>query len=365
MEIPTLYDLGNLLGTGTFAKTYIGKRRTDGFDVAVKVIQKKHQNYKESLVEKEIEIMSRIQCPRCVSLMDVIETPTAIYLVEELCTGGELFERLIQLGHVSEKDAAVIIKQVIEGIAYLHSKGIVHRDIKPENLLMMSSNPKSMQYNMVKITDFGLSSLKHEENDSMTTACGTPEYMAPEMIHCALIKDKKERAREGYDEKVDVWAIGVILYIMICGYPPFLHENRALMLFNIQHGCYNFSSEEWRDVSKRTKQFVSLLLTTDPIMRPSASQLLRHPYITNIKTLDTRNLNNAEKLSLYMEARRSRKALNAVRAVKRMEILVQHPSISFKETREITRLQMIDRLKLIKSDINIESDMPIGQLDIM
>mmetsp|Transcript_34641 Transcript_34641/g.108511 ORF Transcript_34641/g.108511 Transcript_34641/m.108511 type:complete len:200 (+) Transcript_34641:3-602(+) len=199
----------------------------------------------------------------------------------------------------------------------------------------------------------------------MTTACGTPEYMAPEMIHCALIKDKKRRAGQGYGEAVDIWAIGVILYIMICGYPPFFHENRAVMLFNIQHGCYNFNSDEWRGISKRTKEFVSLLLTVDPKFRPTASQLLRHPYITNIKTLDTRNLNSTAKLSMYMETRRSRKALNAVRAVKRMEILVQHPSPSFKETREITRLQMIDRLKLIQSDINIESDIHIGELNIM
>ena len=176
------------------------------------------------MVHDEVEIMHRIQHEHCVTLFEMFETNKKIYMVMELLTGGELFDRIVQKGSYSEKEASECIASVTSAIQYLHNTGIVHRDLKPENLIYLSPDLESP----IKITDFGLAKFRSAKADasSMTTACGTPGYVAPEVLK-----------NEPYNKAVDLWSLGVILYILLCGFPPSaaLHTHRrAVHPLNIQ-----------------------------------------------------------------------------------------------------------------------------------
>ena len=191
-------------------------------------------------------------------------------------TGGELFDRVVESGSFSEKDACFMIKQVIEACAYLHSIGICHRDLKPENVLMLSSDENSPDYKVVKIADFGLSSLSAVEYQAtMATACGTPEYLAPELV--AMVANDEE-SEVAYSSKVDIWAIGVILYVMISGFHPFYTGNQAQLYDSIMKGNYSFPNPAFAKVSRETKDFISWVLQVEkqtPSQKPS--QISRAP----------------------------------------------------------------------------------------
>jgi len=266
--------------------------------------------------------MTAVSHPRCIKLIEVLEDAQAVHLVEELATGGELFDRILDRGTFSEKDASLVIKQVFEGIAYMHSVGACHRDLKPENLLMVSGDKASKSYNDVKIADFGLSSLRPAsdgQDTTMTTVCGTPDYLAPEVIMVA----SGSNTRKSYDAKVDVWAIGVILYTMLCGYPPFWSENMAEMLHLIRKGEFGFPKPAWDKISPETKDFVKSILQVDPAKRPSAQACLDHPHLTTrFEQLPDTDIAVNDKLQSYMNSRRAR-VLGAVKAVARMELMMK------------------------------------------
>jgi serine/threonine protein kinase len=202
----------------------------------------------------------------------------------------------------------------------MHSVGCVHRDLKPENLLMLSPTPGTPEYDMVKIADFGLSSLgnTHDESGQLSTVCGTPDYIAPEIV---IIAAEGQHSRRKYDAKVDVWAIGVILYTMLCGFPPFWSETMADMLHMIKHGDYSFPSPAWDHISQETKDYVSHLLTVDPHKRPTATEALEHPWIAKLDSANDADLNVKESLGQYMAVRRGKKVFNAVLIAKRFELL--------------------------------------------
>lgn len=316
------YELGKALGTGSFATCRIGTLKSDMTQrFAIKTLLRSHENFDYDLLQHEITIMKAVGHPRCIRLIEVMEDSQAVHLVEELATGGELFDRILDLGHFSEKDASLVIKQVFEGIAYMHSVGACHRDLKPENLLMVSGNKNSKEYNNVKIADFGLSSLRPvaDGDTSMTTVCGTPDYLAPEVISVA----SGSHSRKSYDSKVDVWAIGVIFYTMLCGYPPFWSENMAEMLHLIRKGSYGFPTPAWDGISQATKDFVTSILQVDPAKRPTAAECLKHSHLTtNFEALPTENIAVNDKLRSYMNSRRAR-VLGAVKAVARMELMMK------------------------------------------
>jgi calcium/calmodulin-dependent protein kinase I len=194
-----------------------------------------------------------------------------LMLIVELCTGGELFDRIVSAyesedGSFSERQASAVIRQTAEGLKYLHTQGIVHRDLKPENLLFQSEDVESE----IKITDFGLAKYTEGPKSApMTTACGTPGYVAPEVISGAT-----------YDHKVDMWSLGVIAYVILCGFPPFYHENHAELFRAIKSCSYEFVSPFWDNVSDSAKDLIKNLLVVDPAARYSAEQVLEHPWIT-------------------------------------------------------------------------------------
>jgi calcium/calmodulin-dependent protein kinase I len=217
------------------------------------------------MIETEVCILKRIRHPNIIQLFEMYEMENKIYLVMELITGGELFDEIVGRGTFHERDAAKVVQKILKAIEYLHMMGIVHRDLKPENLLLSdrSKNPE------VKISDFGLSKI-FNETQLMRTACGTPGYVAPEVLK-----------RQGYGNEVDMWSLGVITYILLCGYPPFFDQNNTELFKKIMSGRFQFDRPWWDNISDKAKDFIKKLLVLDPSQRWSASQALRHPFIVD------------------------------------------------------------------------------------
>jgi tRNA A-37 threonylcarbamoyl transferase component Bud32 len=254
------YEIGKELGRGGFSIVKKGKNKKSGEEVAIKCINKKNLKKDElQLLTREINIMQKLRHKSIIQLIDIFETANELFLVLELVSGGELFDQIVERGSYSESDAANLIRQVLEGIDYMHRHGVVHRDLKPENLLCASAN-------IIKIADFGLS--KDVESGNLQTSCGTPSYVAPEVLLGGQ-----------YDNEVDIWSIGVITYVLLCGFTPFYGDNQRQLFERILHAKFDFPSPEWDDVSATAKDFVSKLLVVNPADRLSAEQALAHPWI--------------------------------------------------------------------------------------
>ncbi|NXU45822.1 KCC1G kinase, partial [Drymodes brunneopygia] len=246
------------LGSGAFSEVFLVKQKSTGKLFALKCIKKSPLN-RDSSLENEIAVLKKIKHENIVTLEDIYESTTHFYLVMQLVSGGELFDRILERGVYTEKDASLVIHQVLTAVKYLHENGIVHRDLKPENLLYLTPEEDSK----IMITDFGLS--KMEQNGIMSTACGTPGYVAPEVL-----------AQKPYSKAVDCWSIGVITYILLCGYPPFYEETESKLFEKIKEGYYEFESPFWDDISK---DFIRHLLEKNPSARFTCEEALRHPWI--------------------------------------------------------------------------------------
>merc|ERR1711920_860707 len=184
----------------------------------------------------------------------------------ELCIGGELFDRIIEAGHFTEVQAAILMQQIIRAIFYMHENHVCHRDLKPENFLFMSK--ESIEKNLLKIIDFGLS-CKYETNQVLTTKAGTPYYVAPQVL------------AGKYDQLSDLWSCGVIMYVMLCGYPPFFGETDAEVLSKVRLGNFSFNAADWKNVSEDAKNLIRMLLKMNPRDRFTAEQALNHDWIKN------------------------------------------------------------------------------------
>eukprot|EP00744_Colponema_vietnamica_P001930 GILI01003122.1.p1 GENE.GILI01003122.1~~GILI01003122.1.p1 ORF type:complete len:325 (+),score=117.91 GILI01003122.1:112-1086(+) len=269
-SIKTFYTLDKVLGQGTFAVVKRGIRKDTGEQVAVKIIDRTQLDPEdEAALQTEVEILHKVEHPNVVKLKEIFDERTKLYMVMELMTGGELFDRIVQKEHYSEKEAADTIRPIVDAIRYCHKHGIVHRDLKPENLLYETEADDAT----IKISDFGLARLVSSSSEIMTTACGTPGYVAPEIL-----------MGEGYTEAVDYWSIGVILYILLCGFPPFYDENNTLLFEQIKHARYDFPSPYWDNISEAAKDLVRKLLVVDPARRLNADEILAHPWIKGEET---------------------------------------------------------------------------------
>jgi len=258
------------LGSGHFAKVWMATRESDGQEAAVKVIEKPRTQAKKKLVENEHKILTTIQHEYCVQCYDAFETDDRLYLFMELMKGGELFDRIVDQGHFTELMAQDVVYKLLDALKYMHGKGIAHRDLKPENMLMTDKTAPDAK---CKITDFGLSKFFDEQSSLMKTPCGTPGYIAPEVLHM-----------RGYDAKCDIWSFGVIVYILLCGFPPFYADNDAQLFEKIKRGDFQFLKPYWDPISDEAKDFVRKMLVTDPTKRKSAAELMEHPWLAKQHT---------------------------------------------------------------------------------
>ncbi|KAM8758211.1 serine/threonine-protein kinase DCLK3 [Rhynchonycteris naso] len=258
------YETGRVIGDGNFAVVKECRHRETGQAFAMKIIDKSKLKGKEDMVDSEIFIIQSLSHSNIVKLHEVYETDAEIYLIMEYVQGGDLFDAIIENVKFPEHTAARMFTDLCKALVHMHDKNIVHRDLKPENLLVQRNEDKSTT---LKLADFGLA--KHVVRP-VFTVCGTPTYVAPEIL-----------SEKGYGLEADMWAAGVILYILLCGFPPFRSPERDQdELFHIiQQGHFEFLAPYWDNISDAAKDLVSRLLVVDPKKRYTAHQVLKHPWI--------------------------------------------------------------------------------------
>ncbi|XP_039152162.1 calcium/calmodulin-dependent protein kinase type 1 isoform X2 [Drosophila simulans] len=304
VSIEEKYNLHGLLGTGAFSEVRLAESKdSPGEHFAVKIIDKKALKGKEESLENEIRVLRRLTHPNIVQLLETYEDKSKVYLVMELVTGGELFDRIVEKGSYTEKDASHLIRQILEAVDYMHEQGVVHRDLKPENLLYYSPDDDSK----IMISDFGLS--KMEDSGIMATACGTPGYVAPEVL-----------AQKPYGKAVDVWSIGVISYILLCGYPPFYDENDANLFAQILKGDFEFDSPYWDEISESAKHFIKNLMCVTVEKRYTCKQALAHAWISGNEA-SSRNIHGtvSEQLKKNFAKSRWKQAYYAATVIRQMQ----------------------------------------------
>jgi calcium-dependent protein kinase len=264
-DIRKFYSLGRELGRGGLGITYMCKEIGTGNIYACKSILKRKliSELGREDVKTEIQIMQHLSGqPNVVEIKGSYEDRHSVHLVMELCAGGELFDRIIAQGHYSERAAAGTIKSIVDVVQICHLNGVIHRDLKPENFLFSSKEENAM----LKVTDFGLSAFI-EEGKIYKDVVGSPYYVAPEVL------------RQSYGKEIDIWSAGVILYILLCGVPPFWADNEEGVFVEILKCKIDFVREPWPSISDSAKDLVEKMLTEDPKRRITAAQVLEHPWI--------------------------------------------------------------------------------------
>ena len=300
------YAMKSVLGKGAFSQVLLAESKVaPGNLYAIKVVDKNALEGDKDSLENEIRILSQLHHPNIVKLFEVYEENSKVYLVMELETGGELYDRIVERGSYTEKDATDLIKQILSAVSYMHSKGLVHRDLKPENLLYHTLEEDSK----IVVIDFGIS--KSEGFGAMTSCCGTPDYAAPEVLQ-----------KKPYGKSADVWSIGVISYILLCGYPPFYDDNDASLFSQILSGELIFDSPYWDQISNDAKKFVKQLMCIDVEKRLSCEEALQHTWITGAKSETCIHASVSEQLRKFSAKSHWRQAYNAISVIRQMKLLV-------------------------------------------
>jgi len=264
------YRIGKMLGSGAFGEVRVCVHRESGAQRAVKVLRKSHMDEDEKkMLFNEINNLKDLDHPNILKMYEFFEDEKRYYIVTEICKGGELFDEILASGRFNEKNAAVLIKQVLSCINYCHNANIVHRDLKPENILLEANK----EFDQIKIIDFG-TSLVYDPNKKLDEKLGTPYYIAPEVLG------------KNYGSKCDIWSIGVIVYILLSGIPPFNGKDDQEIMKAVRKGKFSFSDKCWSSVSDQAKDFISKLLTLDQNARPTAAEALTHPWITELSKIE-------------------------------------------------------------------------------
>eukprot|EP00803_Ostreobium_quekettii_P007400 evm.model.scf_390.3 EVM.evm.TU.scf_390.3 scf_390:62565-69304(-) len=282
LDVPTAnvnsdFELGDVLGRGQFGTTRVAVERRTGRRYACKSSSKKKMKHPSDVedVKREIQILHHLAGhPNVVMLKAVYEDSENIHLVMELCTGGELFESIIDRGCYTERDAADAVRTMLQVVAHCHHMGIIHRDLKPENFLLANAT----EFAPLKAIDFGLS-VFFKEGEMLDEIVGTPFYVAPEVL------------KKRYSKEVDIWSMGVILYILLCGAPPFYGESEDEIFEAIEYAEPDFESDPWPEISEAAIEVCRMMLVVDPSERATAEELLGHPWLAGDECDNCRPLN--------------------------------------------------------------------------
>ncbi|OJD32878.1 calcium calmodulin-dependent protein kinase [Diplodia corticola] len=295
------YRFGKTLGAGTYGIV----READCPDgkVAVKIILKKNVKGNEQMVYDELEMLQRLKHPHIVRFHDWFESRDKYYIVTQLATGGELFDRICEKGRFTEKDAAETIRQVLTAVNYLHQNNVVHRDLKPENLLYLSHDEDSS----LVLADFGIAKMLDTPDEQLTTMAGSFGYAAPEVM-----------LKRGHGKPVDMWSMGVITYTLLCGYSPFRSESLADLIEECKNGRVVFHERYWKEVSKDAKDFINSLLVPEPENRSTSAEALAHPWLKG-ETASDHNL--LPEIRAYVAKARLRRGIELVKLANRIEAL--------------------------------------------
>ncbi|KAK0631984.1 calcium/calmodulin-dependent protein kinase [Immersiella caudata] len=295
------YRFGRTLGAGTYGIV----READGPDgrVAVKIILKKNVRGNEQMVLDELDLLQRLKHPHIVKFVDWFESRDKYYIVTELATGGELFDRICEQGKFTEKDASQTIKQVLGAVNYLHRNNVVHRDLKPENLLYLTKAPNSD----LVLADFGIAKMLDTKDEVLTTMAGSFGYAAPEVM-----------LKQGHGKAVDMWSLGVITYTLLCGYSPFRSENLQDLIDECSSAQVVFHERYWKDVSDDAKDFILKLLQPKPEDRWSSERALSHPWLSGENATDH---NLLPEIKAYLTKARLRRGIELVKLANRIEAL--------------------------------------------
>ncbi|XP_061880382.1 calcium/calmodulin-dependent protein kinase type II subunit beta-like isoform X1 [Entelurus aequoreus] len=265
------YQLYEELGKGAFSVVRRCVKLCTGQEYAAKIINTKKLSARDhQKLEREARICRLLKHANIVRLHDSISEEGFHYLLFDLVTGGELFEDIVAREYYSEADASHCIQQILEAVLHCHQMGVVHRDLKPENLLLASKCKNAA----VKLADFGLAIEVQGEQQAWFGFAGTPGYLSPEVLR-----------KESYGKPVDIWACGVILYILLVGYPPFWDEDQHKLYQQIKAGAYDFPSPEWDTVTPEAKNLINQMLTINPAKRITAQEALKHPWVCQRSTV--------------------------------------------------------------------------------
>ena len=280
------YQETTLLGEGSFGKVFKVIHKVSKVERAMKIIIKSKtfmNDEDEKALINEINVLKSLDHPNILKVFECFNTKRKFYIITELCTGGELFDKIQSINNFNEKVCAHIMKQLLSAVYFCHSNNIIHRDLKPENILLESKDEFKKEYFTIKVIDFGTSEIK--KNAMLDKKIGTPFYIAPEVLN------------NSYNEKCDIWSCGVILYILICGYPPFNGDDEEQIYSMVKKGKYITEGTIWDEASQDLKDLLKNLLCKEINKRYSAQQALNHVWfkkmkeIINLKPISNENLN--------------------------------------------------------------------------
>jgi serine/threonine protein kinase len=305
------YKLGRILGTGAFSEVRNAVESVSGEESAIKCISRTAMDADDTeALLREVAILRAVYHPHIVNIVDFFEDAHHYFMVTEKMVGGELFDRIVERQSYNEGHARDLVKLLTHTIHHLHSKTIVHRDLKPENLLLQNNEDDAH----IKIADFGLAMFHRKGVDKpMMQPCGSPGYVAPEIVADPPV---------GYDNAVDVWSIGVITYILLCGYPPFQADDQDDLFDQIRSGDYHFDPDDWEHVSKEGKNFIEKILVVNPAERATAYELQSHPWMS--AEVGGESISPAiQRLKEFKARARWKSAINTTRSVVRMNLMMK------------------------------------------
>ena len=337
------YVFGRTLGAGSFGVVRQARKLSTNENVAVKILLKKAlqgNDVQLKMLYDELSILQKLHHPNIVKFKDWFETDDKFYIVTQLATGGELFDRILKRGKFTEVDAVAILVQILKAVEYIHSKNIVHRDLKPENLLYIDKSDQSP----LVLADFGIAKELKSGDDLIFKAAGSLGYVAPEVL-----------TSSGHGKPCDIWSIGVITYTLLCGYSAFVAESVDGFLdecTKYEHPVV-FHKPYWDDVSQDAKDFILRALDLDPETRPTATELLNDPWITS-KELQRKDLlptvkKNFDARKKFKEAVEIVKLNNRIKKLRQMYCLANETDSDLEENRISSSVNLLsDKISGIK-----------------